>query len=245
MSASGSDHVIPPSPESDPVAPRTAQQAAVPELQHASGVFRRLDVDVCGFTWDALANPLLESCAHFRPPFTRRGSVSRPEYTNSCPIACYYHGQTFKGGRQVTDLTRYSSLLIRQEVEQLEVFTGFETANRYGVLTPEGSQLMYAYEDSGAITRQFMGAHRPLSIQVVDGGGGQVMSASRSFFWFPLPPPRERRRRPAHRLSAQADYVHKPQVLADGRKRVARSRRSRVVSSGHIPSSLRTAAGKR
>ena len=89
-----------------------------------------------------------------------------------------------QGGRQVTDLTRYSGLLIRQEVEQLEAFTGFETANRYGVSTPEGSQLMYAYEDSGGISRQFMGSHRPLSIHVVDGGGGQVMSASRGFFWF-------------------------------------------------------------
>ena len=74
--------------------------------------------------------------------------------------------------------------MVRQEVEQVEAFTGFETANRYAVLTPEGSHLMYAYEDSGAMSRQFMGSHRPLSIHVVDSGGGQVMSASRSFFWF-------------------------------------------------------------
>ena len=84
----------------------------------------------------------------------------------------------------MTDLTRYSELVIRQQIEQVEIFTPFETANRYSVQTSDGAQLMYAYEESGTMQRQFMGTHRPLSIHVVQGDGAPVLQASRDFFWF-------------------------------------------------------------
>lgn len=84
----------------------------------------------------------------------------------------------------MTDLTRYSELVIRQQVEQIEIFTPFETANRYSVHSPDGAQLMYAYEESGDISRQFAGSHRALSVHVVDGSGAPVLKASRDFFWF-------------------------------------------------------------
>ena len=41
----------------------------------------------------------------------------------------------------MTDLTQFPELFVRQEIEHLEVFTGFETANRYSVRTPSGEQL--------------------------------------------------------------------------------------------------------
>ena len=46
------------------------------------------------------------------------------------------------------DLSEYRELVVRQEVEHLEAFTGIETENRYSVLTPDGEQLLYAYEES-------------------------------------------------------------------------------------------------
>ena len=82
------------------------------------------------------------------------------------------------------DLARYTELVVRQEVEPLEVFVGFETANRYSIHTPEGGSTMYAFEESGALTRQFMGKHRPLTIRVVDNQGQPVLTASRKFYWF-------------------------------------------------------------
>lgn len=84
----------------------------------------------------------------------------------------------------MTDLTRYSELVIRQQVEQMEIFTAFETANRYSVHSPEGAQLMHAYEESGDISRQFAGNRRALTIHVVDGAGAPILKASRDFFWF-------------------------------------------------------------
>ena len=82
------------------------------------------------------------------------------------------------------DLTQYEELVVRQRVEHLEVFTGFETANRYTVSTPEGEQLLYAYEESGWLGRQFLKNHRPLTLHVIDNEGQTILSASRSFFWF-------------------------------------------------------------
>lgn len=84
----------------------------------------------------------------------------------------------------MTDLTRYPELVIRQQVEQMEIFTPFETANRYSVYTSDGAQLMYAYEESGDLTRQFAGSHRALTIHVVESDGTPVLKASRDFFWF-------------------------------------------------------------
>ena len=83
----------------------------------------------------------------------------------------------------MTDLTRYPELVIRQQIEQMEIFTPFETANRYSVHTSDGVQLMYAYEESGDMTRQFAGSRRPLSIHVVESDGSPVLKASRDFFW--------------------------------------------------------------
>ena len=82
------------------------------------------------------------------------------------------------------DLTRHPEIVVRQQVEVLEVFTGFETANRYVVSTPEGEQLLYAYEESGWLSRQFLKTHPPLTLQVIDNERQTLLSASRSFFWF-------------------------------------------------------------
>ena len=82
------------------------------------------------------------------------------------------------------DITRHNELIVRQVVEGLEAITGFETQNRYEVLTPEGEQVMYAYEESGGLSRFFLKTHRPLELHVVDTNGNPILTASREFFWF-------------------------------------------------------------
>jgi len=84
----------------------------------------------------------------------------------------------------VIDLSRHGDLIVRQEVEHLEVFTGLETRNRYVVLTPDGNRLLYAYEESGFLSRILLKKHRPLSIHIIDNNKEPVLTASRSFFWF-------------------------------------------------------------
>ncbi len=82
------------------------------------------------------------------------------------------------------ELADHQELVIRQTREMLEIFTGFETANKYRILNAEGEEVMYAYEESGMLSRQFMGTHRPLSLHVLDGDGSPVLNANREFFWF-------------------------------------------------------------
>ena len=84
----------------------------------------------------------------------------------------------------MVDLTQHSELVVRQVVEHLEVFTGLETQNRYRVSTPEGEELLYMYEQSGFLGRQFLKTHRPLELRIVDNQGQLVLQASRRFFWF-------------------------------------------------------------
>ena len=82
------------------------------------------------------------------------------------------------------DLASHEELFVRQQVEHIEAMMGFEMENQYVVMTPEGYEALYAYEESGAVSRQFMGSHRPLDIHVVDNLGDPVLTASRPFFWF-------------------------------------------------------------
>ena len=82
------------------------------------------------------------------------------------------------------DIANYSELMIRQRVERLEAITGFETANRYTVMTPQGDELLHAQEESSTLSRIFLRAHRPLTLRVSDLQGNDVLVASRSFFWF-------------------------------------------------------------
>ena len=82
------------------------------------------------------------------------------------------------------DLTQHPELHVRQEIEHLEVLTGLESQNRYSVRTPGGEQLLYAFEESGMLGRNVLSSHRPLTIHVVDRDNANVITASRSFFWF-------------------------------------------------------------
>ncbi|MCH8199263.1 MAG: hypothetical protein IIA54_04235 [Chloroflexi bacterium] len=81
-------------------------------------------------------------------------------------------------------LESYPSVTVRQQVEPLQVFTGLEAKNRYRIIDPDGTDILFAYEDSGFMARQFLGNHRPLSIKVVDPQGAVQLTASRRFFWF-------------------------------------------------------------
>ena len=82
------------------------------------------------------------------------------------------------------DLSRHPEFYVRQEIEHLEVFTGFETSNRYSIRTPDGQQLLYAFEESSMLGRNILKSHRPLTVHIVDRNNTNVITAGRSFYWF-------------------------------------------------------------
>lgn len=80
------------------------------------------------------------------------------------------------------------TLRIRQEKEWAEIWTGWETRNRYRVEDPTGRVALHAAETGGGagalLARSFLQAWRPFTIEVRDGAGSPVLSVRRPFRLF-------------------------------------------------------------
>lgn len=81
-------------------------------------------------------------------------------------------------------LEGHDVLKVAQQVEPLQVFTGFETANRYRVSGANGESIVFAHEESSFLAKQLLRGHRPMTLNVIDDGGQTQMVAQRKFFWF-------------------------------------------------------------
>jgi hypothetical protein len=81
-------------------------------------------------------------------------------------------------------LSNHSVLSMIQQVEPLQMLTGIETENRYRVEDEQGHPILFAYEESGFMSRQFLRSHRPITVNVVDPEGQLQMVARRDYFWF-------------------------------------------------------------
>ena len=81
-------------------------------------------------------------------------------------------------------IEKIDSLVIRQKMEWGEALTGFETANKYTVLDPNGQELYYAAEVGGSfLSRNFLKSMRPFTIQLMDGQGNTVLRIERPWRW--------------------------------------------------------------
>jgi len=74
-------------------------------------------------------------------------------------------------------------LVIRQKVEAMEIFTGFETKNRYQVCTEQGQPYLYAYEEGNFLLRQILKTLRPFKITVLDNNKQPIITIERGFFF--------------------------------------------------------------
>lgn len=89
---------------------------------------------------------------------------------------------------QLPALAAHDTLVVQQIKEWTEVFTDFETANKYAILAPDGEQVMFAAERSNGmwttVARQFMNTRRPFTIDVFDAQGVLVLHVERPFTWW-------------------------------------------------------------
>ncbi|MBV1860989.1 MAG: hypothetical protein KUG77_21410 [Nannocystaceae bacterium] len=85
-------------------------------------------------------------------------------------------------------LANTPNLIVKQQKEMLEVFTNFETKNRYLVELPDGRPAFYAAEvgqGAGAfIARSFLKNSRPFTMQLLDPQGQINLSLRRPWTWF-------------------------------------------------------------
>jgi len=72
-------------------------------------------------------------------------------------------------------LTQIDQLIVKQKVELLEAFTGFETANKYKVKNSLGQTVYFAAEDTDCCTRQCCGPARPFDMKIMDNSQREVI----------------------------------------------------------------------
>uniref|UniRef100_A0A182J931 Phospholipid scramblase n=1 Tax=Anopheles atroparvus TaxID=41427 RepID=A0A182J931_ANOAO len=72
-------------------------------------------------------------------------------------------------------LTAVDQLLVHQQVELLEAFTGFETANKYEIKNTFGQKVYWAVEDTGCCNRMCCGTARAFDIKVLDNFQNEVL----------------------------------------------------------------------
>ena len=80
-------------------------------------------------------------------------------------------------------MTLGNKFVVKQEVEAIEIFTDFETGNKYSILDEQGKKVFYAYEESSFISKQFFGERRPLNLHILDINGNKMFSLHRPFYF--------------------------------------------------------------
>ncbi|KAG8228515.1 hypothetical protein J437_LFUL008971, partial [Ladona fulva] len=76
-------------------------------------------------------------------------------------------------------LTMIDQLLVKQKVELLEAFTGFETCNKFTIKNSAGQKVYHAVEDSDCLTRNCCGPVRPFDMKILDNYKQEVIHLNR------------------------------------------------------------------
>ncbi|XP_063409671.1 phospholipid scramblase 2-like isoform X2 [Mytilus trossulus] len=94
--------------------------------------------------------------------------AARPDAIPGCPPGLEY-------------LTTLDQMLVKQQVELMELITGWETSNKYKVLNSMGQQIYFAAEESDMCMRQCCGPQRGFTIHITDNLGQELIQVKREF----------------------------------------------------------------
>ncbi|KAF7243250.1 Phospholipid scramblase 2 [Varanus komodoensis] len=76
-------------------------------------------------------------------------------------------------------LSQIDQILIHQQIELLEVITGFETCNKYEIKNSLGQRVYFAAEVNDCCTLNCCGPSRPFTMKIVDNLGQEVIELIR------------------------------------------------------------------
>ncbi|XP_048363063.1 phospholipid scramblase 1-like [Sphaerodactylus townsendi] len=76
-------------------------------------------------------------------------------------------------------LSQIDQILIHQQLELLEVITGFETANKYEIKNTLGQRVYFAAEENDFCTMNCCGPSRPFTLKIFDNLGQPVIEVTR------------------------------------------------------------------
>lgn len=92
-----------------------------------------------------------------------------------------------KEGHPSTALLEQSGIVVQRQIEMMNVFLGFEQANRYVIMDPQGNHIGYMAEHDGGIAktmgRQWFRTHRSFMVHVFGRDGQEVLRFQRPFSW--------------------------------------------------------------
>ncbi|XP_074158060.1 phospholipid scramblase 2-like [Sminthopsis crassicaudata] len=78
-------------------------------------------------------------------------------------------------------LQQIKTIRVHQQIELLEILTGFETNNRYEVKNDSGQMIYFVTEDTDDITRNRYKSSRPFTLKVTDSMDHEVMNIHRPY----------------------------------------------------------------
>lgn len=78
-------------------------------------------------------------------------------------------------------LTTLDQVVIKQQIELLEAFTGWEQNNKYKIMNNQGQQVYFAAEDTDMCMRQCCGPQRSFVIHITDNMGQELIRLTREF----------------------------------------------------------------
>lgn len=103
----------------------------------------------------------------FSPFFSKLGGwMNIPHGIPNCPPGLEF-------------LTSIDSLFVKQKVELLEAFTGFETNNKFTIKNSQGQKVYWAIEENDCCTRNCCGPARPFDMKILDAYKNQVIHLNR------------------------------------------------------------------
>ncbi|XP_073215842.1 phospholipid scramblase 1-like isoform X2 [Lepidochelys kempii] len=76
-------------------------------------------------------------------------------------------------------LSQIDQILVHQQIELLEVLTGFETNNKYEIKNSLGQRVYFAAEENDCCTRNCCGPSRSFTIRIIDNMGQEVITLQR------------------------------------------------------------------
>lgn len=87
----------------------------------------------------------------------------------------------------IEQLAGLTGFIVKQELELFEMFTGFETQNRYTIMTPQKQPFMFAAEESSLCSRCCLGSYRPFTVHIIGGAtpqeprGSEILTLQRPY----------------------------------------------------------------
>ncbi|KAI9822410.1 MAG: hypothetical protein M1827_000129 [Pycnora praestabilis] len=92
-----------------------------------------------------------------------------------------------KENHPATSILRNSAIVVQRQLELMNVMIGFEQANKYVIMDPQGNHIGFmAEQDSGlgsTLARQWFRTHRSFTTHVFDKNEREVLRFNRPFSW--------------------------------------------------------------